>query len=78
MLLHCVSLLVFAGIGVPIMLAYVYGVVPVSLCRSGGCGVITGYSGGVRIALDEENDVGMAGSDNRSGMDGKYPTRRFL
>eukprot|EP00057_Strongylocentrotus_purpuratus_P003420 XP_003726613.1 PREDICTED: E3 ubiquitin-protein ligase RNF19A [Strongylocentrotus purpuratus] len=54
------------GIGVPIMLAYVYGVVPVSLCRSGGCGVITGYSGGVRIALDEENDVGMAGSDNRS------------
>ncbi|KAL3278112.1 hypothetical protein HHI36_013457 [Cryptolaemus montrouzieri] len=26
------------GIGVPILLFYVYGVVPVSLCRSGGCG----------------------------------------
>ncbi|PSN57053.1 hypothetical protein C0J52_01712, partial [Blattella germanica] len=29
------------GIGVPILLFYVYGVVPVSLCRSGGCGVST-------------------------------------
>ncbi|CAG9534307.1 unnamed protein product [Cercopithifilaria johnstoni] len=27
------------GVGVPIMLAYVYGVVPLSLCRNGGCGV---------------------------------------
>lgn len=26
------------GIGVPILLFYVYGVVPVSLCRAGGCG----------------------------------------
>ncbi|CAH1131439.1 unnamed protein product [Ceutorhynchus assimilis] len=26
------------GIGVPILLFYVYGVVPVSLCRNGGCG----------------------------------------
>lgn len=25
------------GIGVPILLFYVYGVVPVSLCRAGGC-----------------------------------------
>ncbi|CAD5230695.1 unnamed protein product [Bursaphelenchus okinawaensis] len=25
------------GVGVPIMLAYVYGVVPLSLCRNGGC-----------------------------------------
>lgn len=54
------------GIGVPIMLAYVYGVVPVSLCRSGGCGVTTSNSGGVRIELDDEGDVGVAGSDNRS------------
>ncbi|XP_071502424.1 E3 ubiquitin-protein ligase RNF19A-like [Diadema antillarum] len=54
------------GIGVPIMLAYVYGVVPVSLCRSGGCGVTTSNSGGVRIELDEENDVGGGVSDNRS------------
>lgn len=27
------------GVGVPIMLAYVYGVVPLSLCRNGGCGL---------------------------------------
>ncbi|XP_074656863.1 E3 ubiquitin-protein ligase RNF19A-like isoform X2 [Tubulanus polymorphus] len=33
------------GIGVPILLAYVYGVVPISLCRSGGCGVWTTDSG---------------------------------
>ncbi|KAI6230354.1 RBR-type E3 ubiquitin transferase [Aphelenchoides fujianensis] len=26
------------GVGVPIMLAYIYGVVPLSLCRNGGCG----------------------------------------
>ncbi|CAF0863326.1 unnamed protein product, partial [Didymodactylos carnosus] len=25
------------GIGVPILLAYVYGVIPISLCRTGGC-----------------------------------------
>ncbi|XP_064078819.1 E3 ubiquitin-protein ligase RNF19B-like isoform X2 [Macrobrachium nipponense] len=44
------------SIGVPILLAYVYGVVPISLCRSGGCGVST--SGGeVRIAFDDENDM---------------------
>ena len=41
-------------IGVPILLAYVYGVVPISLCRSSGCGVTT--NGGVRIALDEQNN----------------------
>ena len=28
-----------SGIGVPILLGYVYGVVPISLCRSGGCGI---------------------------------------
>ena len=51
----------FAGIGVPILLAYVYGVVPISLCRSGGCGVRTTDSGGVRIDIDE-NEVPAAGS----------------
>ena len=45
-----------AGIGVPIMLAYVYGVVPISLCRSGGCGVSAGNGKGVRIEFDDEND----------------------
>ena len=45
------------GIGVPIMLAYVYGVVPISLCRSGGCGVSAGNGKGVRIEFDDENDM---------------------
>ena len=48
--------LYITGIGVPILLAYVYGVVPVSLCRSGGCGVTTTNSG-VRFEFDDENDV---------------------
>ncbi|KAK0146388.1 E3 ubiquitin-protein ligase RNF19A [Merluccius polli] len=48
---------VTVGIGVPIMLAYVYGVVPISLCRSGGCGVSAGNGKGVRIEFDDENDV---------------------
>jgi hypothetical protein len=42
------------AIGVPILLAYVYGVVPISLCRSGGCGVTTNNNGGVRFAFDDE------------------------
>ncbi len=54
---------VAVGIGVPILLAYVYGVVPISLCRSGGCGVTTTASG-VRIELDEENEIGI--SSNQS------------
>lgn len=33
------SLYDFIAIGVPILLAYVYGVVPISLCRGGTCGV---------------------------------------
>jgi len=41
------------SIGVPILLAYVYGVVPISLCRSGGCGVHT-TTQGVKIDVDEE------------------------
>lgn len=44
------------GIGVPILLFYVYGVVPVSLCRSGGCGVTTSGTG-VRFEFDDENDI---------------------
>ncbi|XP_025987250.1 E3 ubiquitin-protein ligase RNF19A [Solenopsis invicta] len=44
------------GIGVPILLFYVYGVVPVSLCRSGGCGVSTSGTG-VRFDFDDENDL---------------------
>lgn len=44
-----------AGIGVPIMLAYVYGVVPISLCRGGGCGVSTANGKGVKIEFDEDD-----------------------
>lgn len=60
---------VTVGIGVPIMLAYVYGVVPISLCRSGGCGVSAGNGKGVRIEFDDENDnigSGAAAADTTS------------
>ncbi|KAJ7991983.1 hypothetical protein DPEC_G00289500 [Dallia pectoralis] len=61
---------VTVGIGVPIMLAYVYGVVPISLCRSGGCGVSTGNGKGVRIEFDDENEMnvgsGAAATDSTS------------
>lgn len=54
---------VTVGIGVPIMLAYVYGVVPISLCRSGGCGVSAGNGKGVRIEFDDENDINVSGNN---------------
>ncbi|KAM4539117.1 E3 ubiquitin-protein ligase RNF19A [Odontesthes bonariensis] len=60
---------VTVGIGVPIMLAYVYGVVPISLCRSGGCGVSAGNGKGVRIEFDDENEnigSGAAATDTTS------------
>ena len=41
------------SIGVPILLCYVYGVVPIALCRSEGCGVTTSSSG-VKIDIDED------------------------
>jgi len=55
------------GIGVPILLFYVYGVVPVSLCRSGGCGVSTSGTG-VRFEFDDENELmGTLGARNGGG-----------
>uniref|UniRef100_A0A8C4X1J4 RBR-type E3 ubiquitin transferase n=1 Tax=Eptatretus burgeri TaxID=7764 RepID=A0A8C4X1J4_EPTBU len=68
-LLSPVIAAVSVGIGVPIMLAYVYGVVPVSLCRNGGCGVSAGNGRGVRIEFDDDNDVNMGGAhaNNDSG-----------
>uniref|UniRef100_A0A0N4UZ99 RBR-type E3 ubiquitin transferase n=1 Tax=Enterobius vermicularis TaxID=51028 RepID=A0A0N4UZ99_ENTVE len=43
------------GVGVPIMLAYVYGVVPLSLCRNGGCGLGSSDTASVKDkVLDEE------------------------
>uniref|UniRef100_A0A3Q2ZBQ3 RBR-type E3 ubiquitin transferase n=1 Tax=Kryptolebias marmoratus TaxID=37003 RepID=A0A3Q2ZBQ3_KRYMA len=66
---------VTVGIGVPIMLAYVYGVVPISLCRSGGCGVSAGNGKGVRIEFDDENDMnvgsGAAVTDSTSVADAR-------
>ncbi|KAM8871101.1 E3 ubiquitin-protein ligase RNF19A-like [Spinachia spinachia] len=66
---------VTVGVGVPIMLAYVYGVVPISLCRSGGCGVSAGNGKGVRIEFDDENDInvgsGVAATDTTSGADAR-------
>ncbi|XP_021939737.1 E3 ubiquitin-protein ligase RNF19B-like [Zootermopsis nevadensis] len=56
------------GIGVPILLFYVYGVVPVSLCRSGGCGVSTSGAG-VRFDFDDENDLlGVLGARNTDAV----------
>ncbi|XP_012946261.1 E3 ubiquitin-protein ligase RNF19A [Aplysia californica] len=55
------------GIGVPILLAYVYGVVPISLCRSGGCGVTTTNTGGVRFDFDEENENNTQGPYSLAG-----------
>ncbi|GFO44886.1 E3 ubiquitin-protein ligase rnf19a-like [Plakobranchus ocellatus] len=43
------------GLGVPALLVYVYGVVPVSLCRSQGCGVTTNTSG-VRFEFNEQGE----------------------
>ena len=51
---------IHVGIGVPILLAYVYGVVPISLCRGGGCGVTATESGGVHLDFDDEADVANA------------------
>lgn len=56
-----------SGIGVPIMLAYVYGVVPISLCRSGGCGVSAGNGKGVRIEFDDENEMNVGSGAAATG-----------
>ena len=50
------------GVGVPIALGYIYGVVPVSLCRSGGCATVTNIRNGkgVNLDFDEDGDQGTA------------------
>ena len=63
------------GVGVPIALGYVYGVVPVSLCRSGGCtGVTTSRNGhGVNLEFNERDEAyTMAGGTSVKNS----PTRR--
>lgn len=47
-----------------------YGVVPISLCRSGGCGVTTTNTGGVRFEFDEEAEGNAQGN-----FSGKFTLR---
>ncbi len=61
----------------PILLAYVYGVVPISLCRSGGCGVTTTNSGGVRFEFEEENDVTVGVSGPYTSQYGKRKVKMW-
>ena len=68
----------FLGIGVPIMLAYVYGVVPISLCRSGGCGVSAGNGKGVRIEFDDENDINVGGTNTAVGKSFQQRKKMYL
>ena len=69
----------------PIALGYIYGVVPVSLCRSGGCATVTNIRNGkgVNLDFDEDGDPGPAGvtgtfgtsqSSSRSSMRDKGST----
>ena len=58
------------------MLAYVYGVVPISLCRSGGCGVSAGNGKGVRIEFDDENDMNVGSGAAATGKL-KVPDRHW-
>lgn len=60
------------------MLAYVYGVVPISLCRSGGCGVSAGNGKGVRIEFDDENDINVGGTNTAVGKSFKQRKRMYL
>lgn len=46
----------FAAVGIPILLAYVYGVVPVSLCRSGGCGS-SSDADKVKVEFEDANET---------------------
>ena len=48
------------GIGVPILLAYVYGVVPISMCRAGGCGSSQNDVENPKFDFDESADVATA------------------
>lgn len=60
------------------MLAYVYGVVPISLCRSGGCGVSAGNGKGVRIEFDDENDMNVGSGAAATGKTQWRPNPQML
>lgn len=75
-LLHCLPLQVLVApvlaafavaIGVPILLFYVYGVVPVSLCRA-GCGVSTSKDG-FKFDIDEEEYTRTRGHPDATSVD---------
>ncbi|XP_018496350.1 E3 ubiquitin-protein ligase RNF19B, partial [Galendromus occidentalis] len=57
------------GIGVPILLAYAYGVVPLSLLRSAGGWGVKASSSGVRLQFDEG-----PGAEEQQMDDGKFPS----
>lgn len=52
------------GVGVPIALGYIYGVVPISLCRSGGCASVTTLKNGRGVNLEFDSDGDMATNTN--------------
>jgi E3 ubiquitin-protein ligase RNF19A len=52
------------GVGVPIMLAYVYGVVPLSLCRNGGCGASNELTA-LENFVEDEQELGIVASGLR-------------
>ena len=60
---------VAVGVGVPILLAYIYGVVPVSLCQNGVCGVSASPLG-VRIDFDDDDDDVIGAIGSASGASG--------
>ncbi|XP_012670980.2 E3 ubiquitin-protein ligase RNF19B isoform X2 [Clupea harengus] len=65
---------VSVGIGVPIMLAYVYGVVPISLCRGGGCGVSRGKVADAWRALKSPSFGDSSLEGGASGMSSTSPS----
>ena len=52
------------GVGVPIALGYIYGVVPISLCRSGGCASVTTLKNGRGVNLEFDTDGDMVTNPN--------------
>lgn len=59
------------GVGVPIALGYIYGVVPISLCRSGGCASVTTLKNrrGVNLELDSDGDIVANHTDRSVAME---------
>jgi len=68
--------LVAVGIGIPILLAYVYGVVPISLCRSGGCGVENDLYRDIRFPRGGEEGEDIKDVDTESAVFNKVTIGR--